>query len=256
MSRKYLIAGNWKMNKTASEAAALVQQVHASVGSQSTVQVAVCPPFTSMGKVSEELDGSPIALGAQNMHQEASGAYTGEVSAEMLRDLYVTYVILGHSERRQYFGETNKSVNKKILSTVAGNLKPIYCIGETLDQRERNETLDVVRTQIREGLENFSDSEVENLVIAYEPVWAIGTGKTATDEMAQEVHSFIRKILAELFGENAAETIRILYGGSMNAENASGLLGQADVDGGLIGGASLTPKSFCEIVQAALDLEA
>jgi triosephosphate isomerase len=256
MSRKYLIAGNWKMNKTASEAAVLVQQMHTSVGSQSTVQVAVCPPFTSMGKVSEELEGSHIALGAQNMHHETSGAYTGEVSAEMLRDFYVTYIILGHSERRQYFGETNKSVNKKILSTVAGNLKPIYCIGETLEQREANETLDVVRTQIREGLQNFSDSEVENLVIAYEPVWAIGTGKTATDEMAQEVHSFIRKILAELFGENAANTIRILYGGSMNAGNASGLLAQPDVDGGLIGGASLTPKSFCEIVQAALDLEA
>ena len=244
------------MNKTASEAVALVQQVHAVVGSQSTVQVAVCPPFTSMSKVSEELEGSQIALGAQNMHQEASGAYTGEISAEMLRDLYVTYVILGHSERRQYFGETNTSINKKILATVAGNLKPIYCIGETIEQRERNETLDVVRKQIREGLENFADSEVENLVIAYEPVWAIGTGKTATDEMAQEVHCFIRRTLAELFGENASETIRILYGGSMNAENASGLLAQPDVDGGLIGGASLTPKSFCEIVQAALDFEA
>ena len=256
MSRKYLIAGNWKMNKTASESAALVQQIHASVGSQSTVQVAVCPPFTSMSKVSEGLEGSQVALGAQNMHHEASGAYTGEISAEMLRDLYVTYVILGHSERRQYFGETNKSVNEKILSTVAGNLKPIYCIGETLEQRERNETLDVVRTQIKEGLENFSDSHVDNLVIAYEPVWAIGTGKTATDEMAQEVHSFIREILADLFGQNPAETIRILYGGSMNAENASGLLAQPDVDGGLIGGASLAPKSFCGIVQAALDLEA
>ena len=244
------------MNKTASESGLLVQQIHSSVGSQSTVQVAVCPPFTSMGKVSEELEGSQIALGAQNVYHEASGAYTGEVSAEMLRDLYVTYVILGHSERRQYFGETSKSVNNKILSTVAGNLKPIYCIGETNEQRERNETLDVVRTQIREGLENFSDSEVENLVIAYEPVWAIGTGKTATDDMAQEVHSFIRKTLAELFGENAAETIRILYGGSMNAGNASGLLSQPDVDGGLIGGASLSQKSFCEIVQAALDLEA
>jgi triosephosphate isomerase len=208
-----------------------------------------------MGTVSEELEGSQIALGAQNMHQESSGAYTGEVSAEMLRDLYVTYVILGHSERRQYFGESSKSVNKKILSTVAGNLKPIYCIGETLDQRERNETLEVVQTQIREGLQDFPDSQVENLVIAYEPVWAIGTGKTATDEMAQEVHSFIRKTLAEIFGENAAETIRILYGGSMNAQNASGLLSQDDVDGGLIGGASLTPKPFCEIVQAALALE-
>ena len=255
MSRKYLIAGNWKMNKTASESAALVQQVHASVGSQSTVQVAVFPPFTSICKVSEELEGSQVALGAQNVHEQASGAYTGEVSAEMLRDLYVTYVILGHSERRQYFAETNNSVNKKILATVAGNLKPIYCIGETLEQRERNETLDVVRTQIREGLGNFSDSEVDNLVIAYEPVWAIGTGKTATDEMAQEVHSFIRETLSALFGENAASTIRILYGGSMNAGNAAGLLAQPDVDGGLIGGASLAPKSFCEIVQTALDLE-
>ena len=229
------------MNKTASESAALVQQIHASVGSQSTVQVAVFPPFTSICKVSEELEGSQVALGAQNVHEQASGAYTGEVSAEMLRDLYVTYVILGHSERRQYFAETNNSVNKKILSTVAGNLKPIYCIGETLEQREKNETLDIVRTQIREGLSNFSDSEVDNLVIAYEPVWAIGTGKTATDEMAQEVHSFIRGILSELFGENAASTVRILYGGSMNAENAAGLLAQPDVDGGLIGGASLTP---------------
>ena len=243
------------MNKTASESAALVQQIHASVGSQSTVQVAVFPPFTSICKVSEELEGSQVALGAQNVHEQASGAYTGEVSAEMLRDLYVTYVILGHSERRQYFAETNNSVNKKILSTVAGNLKPIYCIGETLEQREKNETLDIVRTQIREGLSNFSDSEVDNLVIAYEPVWAIGTGKTATDEMAQEVHSFIRGILSELFGENAASTVRILYGGSMNAENAAGLLAQPDVDGGLIGGASLTPKPFCEIVQTALDLE-
>ncbi len=242
------------MNKTASESVALAQQIHASVGSQSTVQVAVFPPFTSICRVSEELEGSQVALGAQNVHEQASGAYTGEVSAEMLRDLYVTYVILGHSERRQYFAETNKSVNKKILSTVAGNLKPIYCIGETLEQRERNETLDVVRTQIREGLSNFSDSEVDNLVIAYEPVWAIGTGKTATDEMAQEVHSFIREILTELFGENPASTIRILYGGSMNAGNAAGLLAQPDVDGGLIGGASLTPKSFCEIVQAALNL--
>jgi triosephosphate isomerase len=250
MSRKYLIAGNWKMNKTASESATLVQQVHASVGSQSTVQVAVCPPFTSMGKISEELDGSQIALGAQNMHQEASGAYTGEVSAEMLRDLYVTYVILGHSERRQYFGETNKSVKKKILSTVAGNLKPIYCIGETLDQRERNETLEVLRTQIREGLENFSDSEVENLVIAYEPVWAIGTGRTATPEQANAMHQVIRQEAANLASAEIAANLQILYGGSVNAGNAETLLGQSDIDGALVGGASLKPEDFRRIVLA------
>ena len=253
MSRKYLIAGNWKMNKTATEAVVLAKEVHDAVGSQSTVQVALCPPFTSLAAVSGVTEDSQLFLGAQDMHHETAGAYTGETSAEMLRDLYVTFVILGHSERRQYFGETNSTVNKKILAAVANNLKPIYCIGETLEERESGQTLDVVRTQVREGLAGFPDDEVENLVIAYEPVWAIGTGKTATDEMAQEVHADVRAALAELFGDSAAAGIRILYGGSMKPENASGLLAQPDVDGGLIGGASLTARAFAGIVEAALE---
>ena len=185
------------------------------------------------------------------MNAAQSGAYTGEISAEMLRDLYVSFVILGHSERRQFFGETNQIVNQKIHAAIGNNLKPIYCIGETLDEREAGKTLDIVRTQVREGLENFPTHSIENLVIAYEPIWAIGTGKTATDEMAQEVHAEIRKVLAEMFGDTSADSIRILYGGSMKPENAAGLLAQKDVDGGLIGGASLTARAFVGIIEAA-----
>jgi len=252
MSRKYLIAGNWKMNKTATEAVDLIKEIDSSVGSQTTVQVCVCPPFTSLAKASELVDQSEVLLGAQNMSAHPSGAYTGEISAEMLRDLYVSFVILGHSERRQYYGETNQSVNKKVLATVENNLKPIYCIGETLDERESGQTLEVVRSQVREGLQDFPASAIDSLVLAYEPVWAIGTGKTATDEMAQEVHADIRKVLVEIFGDSAALTVRILYGGSMKPENAAGLLAQPDVDGGLIGGASLTSRAFSGIVEAAL----
>ena len=253
MSRKYLIAGNWKMNKTATEAVDLVREIHAAVGSQTTVQVCVCPPFTSLAAASELVEQSEIILGAQDMSPHASGAYTGEISAEMLRDLYVGFVILGHSERRQYYGETNQSVNAKVLAAVQNNLKPIYCIGETLEEREAGQTLEVVRSQVREGLENFPAASVENLVLAYEPVWAIGTGKTATDEMAQEVHADIRKVLVELFGDVPGASVRILYGGSMKPENAAGLLAQPDVDGGLIGGASLTSRAFSGIVEAGLE---
>jgi triosephosphate isomerase len=252
MSRKYLIAGNWKMNKTATEAVDLIKEINSSVGSQTTVQVCVCPPFTSLVKASELVDQTEVILGAQNMSAEPSGAFTGEISAEMLRDLYVGFVILGHSERRQFYGETNESVNKKVLAAVENNLKPIYCIGETLDEREAGRTLDVVRSQVREGLENYPANAIESLVLAYEPVWAIGTGKTATDEMAQEVHADIRKVLVEMFGDSAAASVRILYGGSMKPENAAGLLSQPDVDGGLIGGASLTSRAFSGIVEAAL----
>ena len=252
MSRKYLIAGNWKMNKTATEAVDLIKEIDSLVGSQTAVQVCVCPPFTSLAKASELVDQSEVLLGAQNMSAHPSGAYTGEISAEMLRDLYVSFVILGHSERRQYYGETNQSVNKKVLATVENNLKPIYCIGETLEERESGQTLEVVRSQVREGLQDFPASAIDSLVLAYEPVWAIGTGKTATDEMAQEVHADIRKVLVEIFGDSAASTVRILYGGSMKPENAAGLLAQPDVDGGLIGGASLTSRAFSGIVEAAL----
>ena len=240
------------MNKTATESVDLIKEINSSVGSQTTVQVCVCPPFTSLSKASELVDQTEVILGAQNMSAHPSGAFTGEISAEMLRDLYVGFVILGHSERRQFYGETNESVNKKVLAAVDNNLKPIYCIGETLEEREAGQTLDIVRSQVREGLENFPASAIDNLVLAYEPVWAIGTGKTATDEMAQEVHADIRKVLVEIFGDSAASTVRILYGGSMKPENAAGLLAQPDVDGGLIGGASLTSRAFSGIVEAAL----
>jgi len=239
------------MNKTATEAVDLVNEIHASVGSQNSVQVCVCPPYTSLAKVSELIEQSEVFLGAQNMNSESSGAFTGEVSAEMLRDLYVNFVILGHSERRQLYGETNSSINEKVLAAINNNLKPIYCIGETLEERESGKTLEIVRSQVREGLADFPASAIEHLVLAYEPVWAIGTGKTATDEMAQEVHADIRSVLSEMFGESAASTVRILYGGSMKPENALGLLAQPDVDGGLIGGASLTSRAFLGIIDAA-----
>ena len=253
MSRKYLIAGNWKMNTTASETDDLISEINSLVGQQTQVQVCICPPFTSLQKGSSLVEQTEVLLGAQNMSAEPSGAFTGEISAEMLRDLYVNFVILGHSERRQYFGETNKSINLKVLAAVQNNLKPIYCIGETLEERESGKTLEVVKTQVKEGLANFPLSEVDNLVLAYEPVWAIGTGKTATDEMAQEVHAYVRGLLVDLFGDAAGSGVRILYGGSMKPENASGLLSQPDVDGGLIGGASLNAKSFCSIVDSAIN---
>ena len=241
------------MNTTPSESVDLITEISSLVGQQSQVQVCVCPPFTSLHKASSLVEQSQVQLGAQNMSAEPSGAYTGEISAEMLRDLYVNYVILGHSERRQYFGETNESINLKVLAAVQNNLKPIYCIGETLEERESGKTLDVVKAQVIEGLANFPLAEVENLVVAYEPVWAIGTGKTATDEMAQEVHAYVRGLLTDLFGDIPGSSIRILYGGSMKPENASGLLSQPDVDGGLIGGASLNAKSFCSIVDSAIE---
>lgn len=240
------------MNKTAKEAVDLIKEINLSVGDQTNVQVCVCPPYTALAKVSEMVDQSEVFLGAQNMNAEASGAYTGEISAEMLRDLYVSFVILGHSERRQLYAETNESINRKVLAAIDNNLKPIYCIGETLEEREAGSTLDVVRSQVREGLVSFPASSIEDLVVAYEPVWAIGTGRTATDEMAQEVHADIRKVLIEMFGDSAASTVRILYGGSMKPENAQGLLSQPDVDGGLIGGASLTARAFSGIVDAVL----
>lgn len=243
------------MNLTPDDSASLVDEINAVVGNQSNVQVCVCPPYTSLPVVSDKVEQTEVLLGAQNMHAQSSGAYTGEISAEMLRSLYVSHVILGHSERRQYCGETNSSINQKILSAIQANLKPIYCVGETLDEREAGKTMEVVSNQVREGLESYPSSALDLLVVAYEPVWAIGTGKTATDEMAQEVHAGIRKVLIEIFGEPAAASIRILYGGSMKPENAAGLLAQPDVDGGLIGGASLSAKPFCDIVEAAIAAE-
>ena len=240
------------MNLTQDESSSLIEEINAVVGMQTGVQVCVCPPYTSLQVVSDKVEQTEVLLGAQNMHAESSGAYTGEISAEMLRSLYVSHVILGHSERRQFCGETNPSINKKILAAIKSNLKPIYCIGETLEEREEGKTMEVLNSQVREGLESYPSNDLELLVIAYEPVWAIGTGKTATDEMAQEAHAEIRKVLTEMFGQSAASSVRILYGGSMKPENAAGLLAQPDVDGGLIGGASLSAKSFCDIVEAAI----
>jgi triosephosphate isomerase len=249
--RKPLLAGNWKMNKTASEAVELLREICLTVGSTSEVGVVVCPPFTALESCAGALVDSNVQLGAQNMHPKPEGAYTGEISPVMLRSLFCTYVILGHSERREYFGETDSFINEKVLAALESSLKPILCVGETLAQREGGETMAVVKGQLSAGLAGVDAESAENLVVAYEPVWAIGTGKTATPEMAQEVHQVIRQELAGLVGAAAAEKIRILYGGSMKPENAAALMEQPDIDGGLIGGASLKAKSFVELVEIA-----
>jgi triosephosphate isomerase len=251
-TRKYLIAGNWKMNLNAAEGAELAAEVAALSGQQNTVGVAVCPPFPALASVAKAIEGSSISLGAQNMHYEPSGAYTGEVSAEMLRHHFCSYVILGHSERREYFAEDDALINRKVKAALAANLRPILCVGETLAQREADETIAVVKQQVEGGLAGVGKDAIEQVVIAYEPVWAIGTGKTATPEMAQAVHAAIRSIVAGLYDESSAAKVRILYGGSMKPENAAELLAQTDIDGGLIGGASLKASAFHEIVAAAL----
>ncbi len=249
--RKFLIAGNWKMNKNAAEAVDLVKEIQDGAGDDFTVSILVCPPFTALESVGKMMSGSSVQLGAQNMHPAASGAYTGEVSAEMLRHLYVTHLILGHSERRDYFEESDAFINEKVLAALEGSLKPIVCVGETLEQREANQTLEVVKTQIQGSLANVPAAKADQITVAYEPVWAIGTGKTATPEMAQEVHALIRGLLKDQFGKAAAQKIRILYGGSMKPENAEELLSLPDVDGGLIGGASLSGRSFLKIIETA-----
>lgn len=250
-SRKKLIAGNWKMNKTSADGVALVRDIVVAVGKQSDVEVVVCPPFTGLESAGKALEGSNVKLGAQNMHFEASGAFTGEISAPMLRAIFATHVILGHSERRTIFGETDELVNKKVLAALKNQLRPIFCVGETLAERESGSTLKVVQTQLERGLDGVSKELAASVVIAYEPVWAIGTGKVATTEQAQEVHAFIRGLLTNLFTESVAQKLRILYGGSMKPSNAPELLSQKDIDGGLIGGASLEARSFVELVTAA-----
>lgn len=251
MIRKKLIAGNWKMNKTSSDGLQLTKEIVAEVGKITDVDVVVCPPFTALESVAKALDGSTVKLGAQNMHHEASGAFTGEVSAAMLRALFATHVILGHSERRTYFAENDAFINKKVIAALKNQLRPILCVGETLAEREAGSTLKVVQTQLEAGLEGVSKELATSVIIAYEPVWAIGTGKVATTEQAQEVHAFIRSLLTKLFGEAVAQKVRILYGGSMKPANAPELLAQKDIDGGLIGGASLETRSFVDLVKAA-----
>jgi triosephosphate isomerase len=251
MYRKKLIAGNWKMNKTAGDGAGLVKELVAAAGQLTDVDVVVCPPFTALESAAKALEGSNLKLGAQNMHPEASGAFTGEISAGMLRSLFATHVILGHSERRSLFGETDEFINKKVITALKNQLRPILCVGETLAERESGSTLKVVQTQLERGLEGVGKDLATSVIIAYEPVWAIGTGKVATTDQAQEVHAFIRGLLTKLFGEQASQRVRILYGGSMKPANAPELLAQPDIDGGLIGGASLEARSFLDLIKAA-----
>jgi triosephosphate isomerase len=240
------------MNLNSAEGAELAQDVASLVGQQTDVSVCLSPTFTALESVSKVVNESNLLLGAQDMHHEAAGAYTGEISAEMLRHLFASFVILGHSERREYCGETDAIVNKKTLAALAANLKPIVCVGETLEEREAGRISEVIKTQVEGALVGVAPEQAENLVIAYEPVWAIGTGKTATPEMAEAVHAEIRCLLAGLFGSEAAEKIRILYGGSMKPENADDLLAQPNIDGGLIGGAALKANAFAGIVESAL----
>ncbi len=252
MIRKKLIAGNWKMNKTAADGVALTTDIVAEIGRETAVDIVLCPPFTALESVGRTLEGQALKLGAQNMHPEKGGAYTGEVSAEMLRGLFVSHVILGHSERRAYFGETDAFVNKKVLAALANQLKPILCVGETLAERESGATLAVVQRQVEGGLQGVTKEQITTVVIAYEPVWAIGTGKVATSAQAQEVHAFIRDLLTKLHGAPLAQKVRILYGGSMKPSNAAELLAEKDIDGGLIGGAALEARSFIDLVKAAV----
>ncbi len=249
--RKLIIAGNWKMNTTSTDAVELASVVNQEVGLLTDVSVVLCPPFTALERVASVIEDSNIRLGAQNFHPEASGAYTGEISAAMLRHLFCSFVIVGHSERRSLFRESDDFINQKIRAALDGYLKPILCVGETLEEREGDKTLQVVEQQIGVGLTQVKDVVGDELVIAYEPVWAIGTGKTATPEMAQEIHCAIRKMLGAIFEPGVAARIRILYGGSMRPENAPDLLDQPDIDGGLIGGASLEARSFNRLVQIA-----
>ena len=245
--RTKIVAGNWKMNKTASEAAALIEEIKALTAEVANVEVVVCPPFTDLKDAAAACAGSHVKLGAQNIHWEPSGAYTGEISAAMLKDLGVTHVIIGHSERRQYFGETDATVNLRTKAALDAGLVPIVCVGEMLEERKVGQTGDVVVRQVKVGL---ADLDVGKVVIAYEPVWAIGTGLTASPTQAQEVHALIRRTLAEMAGGDVANSVRIQYGGSMKPDNAKELMSQPDIDGGLIGGAALTAKSFAAIVAA------
>jgi triosephosphate isomerase len=250
MNRKKFIAGNWKMYTNAARARQLAAEVVQGLGNNDGVTVAVCPPFPYLATVAEVLRGSVVALGAQNTYPEAEGAFTGEVCPSMLQDVGCRFVIIGHSERRQYLGETDAFINRKVSVALAAGLEVILCIGETLEQREANQTEKVLEKQLTEGLASLTAGQLKSLVLAYEPVWAIGTGRVATTAQAQQAHVFIRQQVGQMFGENAAEGLLIQYGGSVKPENAGALLSQPDVDGALVGGASLKADQFLAIVRA------
>jgi len=249
--RTPVIAGNWKMFKTVHDAVVYTKEFRTIVKDVTGIDIVVAPPFLAVHAVAEAARNSPIAVAAQDVFWEKQGAFTGEVSAAMAREAGAEYVIIGHSERRQYFGETDEWVNRKTVAALGADLIPIVCIGETLEQRERNETINVLDRQIKADLDGLTGTEVASLVLAYEPVWAIGTGRTATPQQAQEAHEHIRRRLREWFGGEAAEGCRVLYGGSVKPDNISELVAQPDIDGALVGGASLETRSFADIVAKA-----
>jgi len=249
--RTPLVAGNWKMYKTPSEAIVLAEAVVKELSVQDEIDIVLCPPFIALGVVGQVIAGSGIGLGAQDLHWEKEGAYTGEVSAEMLRDIGCRYVVVGHSERRQYFAETDESVNRKSSAALASGLTPIVCVGETLTQREAGRANSVVAAQLEGALLGLYAEQVRASVLAYQPVWAIGTGRTATPSQAEEMHANVRRIVGSLFGADIAQAVRILYGGSVKPENAGELLHRSEIDGALVGGASLQADSFASIVRAA-----
>ena len=249
--RRPFIAGNWKMNLTRAEAVALAEGIVKKFNASDRVDVAVCPPNVYLDAVNQVTQGTAVGLGAQNMYHEESGAFTGETSGRMLLDVGCRYVILGHSERRHILGETDQDVNRKVLTALEIGLLPIVCVGETLDEREAGRTQDVVRTQFDGSLAGLSSDQMTRIVIAYEPVWAIGTGKVATPEQAEEVHADLRKLIASRYNAQVASVVRIQYGGSVKADNAGELLAQSNIDGALVGGASLKVDSFLGIVAAA-----
>jgi len=250
--RKPIIAGNWKLNNTSTEAVELVTLLKRELSEVTEVDMVVCPVFTVLRDVNDVLLESNIDIGAQNLYWEDSGAFTGEISAVMVKDAGAKYVIIGHSERRQYFSETNETVNKKIKAALNHALTPIVCVGEVLEEREGNKTFEVIEAQLRGSLSDLSSEEMKKLVLAYEPVWAIGTGKTATPDQAQEVHKFIRDLIKSLYDESLAESVRIQYGGSVKPENIKELISQPDIDGALVGGASLKSASFVDIIKGSI----
>lgn len=245
--RKPIIAGNWKMHKLTSEALELVNGVKSKI-KETDVEVVVCCPFTVLSEVEKAIRGSNVKLGAQNMHWEDEGAYTGEISANMLKDIGVDYVIIGHSERRQYFNESDETVNKKVIKAISAGLKPIVCVGETLEEKESNKTFDIIKKQILAAFDNIHKDDLINTVIAYEPIWAIGTGKTASSNEANQVISYIRSLIEEKYGIEISEEIRIQYGGSVKPENVTEIMNEIDIDGALVGGASLDIEKFLELV--------
>ena len=253
--RKKIIAANWKMNQTIADATSYLDTFLLDVADEKRIDIVIVPPFTALAYVSERLSKEQnVKSGAQNMHWEKNGAFTGEISAGMIRELFARFVVLGHSERRTLFGETDEIVNKKTKAAIAASLTPIVCIGETLDERDAGKVEQVLETQLKGSLAGIPAKELEDVVLAYEPVWAIGTGRTATPEQAQEAHAFIRKVLAEISDAATAEKVRIQYGGSVKPGNTAALMSQPDIDGALVGGASLVARDFAEIVKTAAAL--